>query len=54
MRGQKDEGAGFQDVGTMSSSLRRLVRRSAGDPVLKAGMEKLQGDVKEKLGNLEA
>jgi len=43
-----------RDVGTMSSALRRLVQRSAGDRVLKAGMEKLQGELKEKLSNLEA
>jgi hypothetical protein len=38
----------------MSFALRRLVQRSAGELVLKVGMEKLQVELKEKLGNLEA
>jgi hypothetical protein len=48
-------GASFnRGVGMMSFALRRLVQRSAGELVLKVGMEKLQVELKEKLGNLEA
>jgi hypothetical protein len=41
-------GASFnQDVGTMSSALRRMGQRVAGDPVLRAGIAKLQMELKE-------
>jgi len=43
-----------RDVGTMSSGLRRLVQRAARASELKEGMEKLQGELRKKLDNLEA
>jgi putative transposase len=43
-----------RDVGTMSSALRRLVQRAERVSELKREMEKLQMELRGKLGNLEA